>query len=160
MGINTEASTAVVATTAKNTSRVPTTAAARAPRPILLRRCIFSETTIASSTIIPVANTRARRVRILMEKPMPQIIASAPASETGIDRAGTMVARHEPINTKSVTTTNATVKLSETTTSLTESRINSASSDVTTICISVKRLSRSATMASTSSEISIVLELA
>ena len=95
-----------------------------------------------------------------MEKPIPQIIARAPASDTGIDSAGTMVARHEPINTSSVTTTSATVRLSDITTSLTESRINSASSAVTTIFISVKRLSRSFTIASTSSEISIVFELA
>ena len=33
IGINTAASTAVVATTAKNTSRVPITAAARRPKP-------------------------------------------------------------------------------------------------------------------------------
>ena len=38
IGINTDASTAVVAITAKNTSRVPITAAALAPKPIARRR--------------------------------------------------------------------------------------------------------------------------
>ena len=45
------------------------TAAARGPMPFALRRTMFSRTTIASSTTMPVASTIARRVRILTEKP-------------------------------------------------------------------------------------------
>ena len=109
---------------------------------------------------MPVASTNANKVRILTEKPMAQMIPNAPASETGILSAGTIVARQEPINTNKVRTTKATVRLNDTTTSFTESRINSASSDVTTIFMSVKRLSKSFTIESTSSEISMVFELA
>ena len=68
-GMKTAASVAVVAMTAKNTSRVPSTAAARGPMPSLRRRTMFSSTTIASSTTRPVASTSASSVRMLMEKP-------------------------------------------------------------------------------------------
>ena len=68
-GTKTAASVAVVATTAKNTSCVPRTAAARAPMPSLRRRTMFSSTTIASSTTRPVASTKASSVRMLTEKP-------------------------------------------------------------------------------------------
>ncbi|MNL51665.1 hypothetical protein D3C87_1747790 [compost metagenome] len=67
--MKTAASVAVVAMTAKNTSWVPSTAAARGPIPSVRRRTMFSSTTIASSTTSPVASTIARSVRILMEKP-------------------------------------------------------------------------------------------
>ena len=70
IGTNTAASVTVVAITAKNTSCVPSTAAARGPRPIERRRMMFSSTTMASSTTSPVASTMARRVRMLSEKPM------------------------------------------------------------------------------------------
>ncbi len=68
-GMNTAASVAVVAMTAKNTSRVPSTAAARGPSPWPRRRTMFSRTTIASSTTRPVASTMASSVRMLIEKP-------------------------------------------------------------------------------------------
>ena len=97
---------------------------------------------------------------MLIEKPSIQITPSAPARDTGIDRAGTMVARHEPMKTNNVNTTRMMVMLKEPITSPTESRMNSASSLVTTMSISTKRLFRSSTMAITSSEISMVLELA
>ena len=115
---------------------------------------------MASSTIKPVANTSASKVNMLIEKPSPQMIAKAPANEIGMDRAGTIVARQLPMNNSSVSTTKPIVKLNDRTTSLTESRINSASSFVTTIFKSLKRRLRRSTITSTSSEISMVLELA
>ena len=69
-GTKTAASVAVVATTAKNTCRVPSTAAARGPMPCARRRTMFSSTTIASSTTRPVASTSASSVRMLSEKPI------------------------------------------------------------------------------------------
>ena len=69
-GTKTAASVAVVATTAKNTCWVPSTAAARGPMPWPRRRTMFSSTTIASSTTRPVASTSASRVRMLIEKPI------------------------------------------------------------------------------------------
>ena len=69
IGMNTAASVTVVDSTAKNTCRVPSTAAARGPRPSARCREMFSMTTIASSTTSPVASTRASSVRMLIEKP-------------------------------------------------------------------------------------------
>ena len=69
IGTKTAASVAVVAMTAKNTSCVPSTAAARGPMPSLRRRTMFSSTTMASSTTRPVASTSASSVRMLIEKP-------------------------------------------------------------------------------------------
>ncbi len=69
MGMNTAASVAVVEMTAKNTSRVPTTLAARTVRPMLRQRMMFSSTMMASSTTMPVASTSARSVMMLTEKP-------------------------------------------------------------------------------------------
>ncbi|MNY15844.1 hypothetical protein D3C86_1490780 [compost metagenome] len=68
-GMKTAASVAVVAMTAKKTSCVPRTAAARGPMPSARRRTIFSSTTMASSTTRPVARTMASSVRIFTEKP-------------------------------------------------------------------------------------------
>ena len=68
-GTKTAARVAVVATTAKNTWRVPSTAAARGPMPWARRRTMFSSTTMASSTTRPVASTSASSVRMLIENP-------------------------------------------------------------------------------------------
>ena len=59
------------------------------------------------------------------------MIARAPVRDTGMDNAGTMVARHEPMKNNRVKTTRIMVKPREKATSSTESRINSASSEVT-----------------------------
>ena len=67
--MNTAASVSVVAITAKNTSCVPSTDAARGPAPMCRWRTMFSSTTMESSTTMPVASTMASRVRMLIEKP-------------------------------------------------------------------------------------------
>ena len=68
-GTKTAISVSVVAITAKNTSSVPITAAARGPSPRPRWRTMFSSTTMASSTTMPVASTKASMVRMLTEKP-------------------------------------------------------------------------------------------
>ena len=115
---------------------------------------------MASSTIRPVANTSASKVRILIEKPSAQISAKEPINATGIANAGTSVARHEPINTHSVITTSSTVSNSELMTSSTELLINCASSEVKVNSISGKRTRIRSIKVSTSSEISMVLDCA
>ena len=70
------------------------------------------------------ANTSANKVSILIEKPRAQISARDPISATGMANAGTSVARHEPINTHNVITTNKTVSTKEFITSSTELLIN------------------------------------
>ncbi len=99
IGMNTAASVAVVASTAKNTWRVPRTAAARAPRPSARWRVMFSTTTMASSTTRPVASTSASSVRMLIEKPATHIADSVPTSAIGTVIAGMKVTRTERRNT-------------------------------------------------------------
>ena len=129
MGRNTDTSTAVVATTAKKTCRVPTTAAARRPSPLSCRRWVFSSTTMASSTISPVASTSASSVTRLTENPSAQIPASTPIRATGMVVLGITVGRHARKNSSIVPTTTSTVKLSVISTSRTEILMKSASSD-------------------------------
>ena len=97
--MKTEASVAVVVMTAKKTSRTPSTAAARGPRPALRLVTMFSSTTMASSTTSPVASTSASRVRMLIDNPASQIPPTAPISATGRVMAGTSVARTLSRNT-------------------------------------------------------------
>ena len=95
IGMNTAASVAVVASTAKNTCLRPWTAAARGPRPRARWREMFSMTTMASSTTRPVARTSASSVMMLIEKPTSHIAASVPISAIGTVMAGMKVTRAE-----------------------------------------------------------------
>jgi hypothetical protein len=99
MGRNTEIRVAVVASTAKNTCRVPITEAASGLRPSERLRWMFSTTTMASSTIMPVASTRASSVRILIEKPSSQIAPTVPINAIGMAVAGISVGRTAPMKT-------------------------------------------------------------
>ena len=51
-----------------------------------------STTTMASSTTVPMASTRANSVRMLSEKPASETMAKVPNSETIIDIEGMIVA--------------------------------------------------------------------
>ena len=55
----------------------------------------FSTTKMASSTTIPMARIRPKRVRVLMENPASIIAAKVPMRETGIATAGIRVARKD-----------------------------------------------------------------
>ncbi len=57
------------ATTALKTSLAPRSTDSRSPKPIARYRSTFSETTMESSTTIPMAMMRARRETRLKEKP-------------------------------------------------------------------------------------------
>ena len=107
-GTNTATSTRPVAITAPKTSRIASEAACRA---LFLYcwmwRSIFSITTIASSTTMPVARMIPKSVRVLMEKPISFTNANAPMSETGIVIAGMMVLRQVWRKTKITRTTRA-----------------------------------------------------
>ena len=160
IGTNTEISTAVVVMTAKKTCRVPSTAAARAPRPCARLRLMFSSTTMASSTTMPVARTSASSVRMLIENPSIQIAATVPISATGIATLGTSVARIEPMKTQMVAMTIDMVSDNVISTSRTELRMKIAWSSVITMSrLSKRSLSRS-TARCTPSEIWIVLDFA
>ena len=56
-------------------------------------RLVFSTTTMASSTTIPITSTRPKSESWLIEKPRSAITANVPTSATGIVSAGISVAR-------------------------------------------------------------------
>ena len=66
---------------------------------------MFSITTIASSTTMPVARMMPKSVSVLIEKPISFTNANAPMSETGIVIAGMSVLRHVCRKTKMTSTT-------------------------------------------------------
>ena len=84
-GTNTAISTSAVAMTAPSTSRIASDAAWRAGfRYSWMCRSMFSITTIASSTTMPVARMMPKSVSVLIEKPSSLTNANAPISETGM----------------------------------------------------------------------------
>ena len=93
MGRKTMTRVRLIAITAKAISDVPFRAASRGDSPSSMCRWMFSTTTMASSTTIPMARTRASRVSVLTEKPRAWKAANVPTMETGIAREGMMVAR-------------------------------------------------------------------
>ena len=56
-------------------------------------RCVFSTTTIASSTTIPMTSTSPNIVSVFIEKPKSIIRKKVPMSETGITKVGMSAAR-------------------------------------------------------------------
>ena len=56
-------------------------------------RSTFSTTTIASSTTIPIASTKPKSERLLIENPNSIIKKNVPTSETGIAKIGMIAAR-------------------------------------------------------------------
>ena len=105
IGTKTAISVTVVAITAKNTCRVPITAAARGAIPSARRDWMFSVTTMASSTTRPVASTIASSVMRFTEKPSSQTAANDPISAMGIVTAGISVAPMRPKKTQMTMTT-------------------------------------------------------
>ena len=148
----------MVEITAKKTSLVPAAAAANAPMPDFRLRTIFSTTTMASSTTIPVANTSARRLIVFTENPVIQIAASVPIRATGIVTAGINVALEERKNRKITATTIPVAMRIDLTTSLIDPSMKMPSFDVTNSCTFSGNWSRnSSTAIVTSREISSVL---
>ena len=93
-GTNTATRTSAVAMTAPNTSRIASEAACLAGvRNSWMCRSMFSMTTIASSTTMPVARMMPKSVSVLMEKSISLTNANAPMSETGIVIVGMSVLR-------------------------------------------------------------------
>ena len=105
-GTNTAISTSAVAMTAPSTSRIASDAACRADTLYSwMCRSMFSITTIASSTTMPVARMMPKSVSVLMEKPISLTNANAPISDTGIVIAGMIVLRQVCRKTKMTSTT-------------------------------------------------------
>ena len=94
VGMNTPHSTSAIAINAPDTSSIVLCAASRGESPSSsIKRSIFSTTTIASSTTIPIASTMPNSERLLRLKPKPASTARLPISDTGIAMIGINAAR-------------------------------------------------------------------
>ena len=94
VGTNTAQSTRAVAIIGLVTSLMARLAASTGDKPNAMLRSTFSTTTMASSTTMPMANTRPNSERLLMEKPNASITANVPISDTGTAASGMIEARH------------------------------------------------------------------
>ena len=94
MGKNTATKTSPIAIKAPPTSVMVFSAAFLTPMPAFKFRSMFSTTTMASSTTIPMANTKPNSVKLFNEKPNACITAKVPTRETGMARIGTIAALH------------------------------------------------------------------
>ena len=92
-GMNTAINTSVHDMTATDTSLMACRVASRASlMPFSIFAMTASTTTMASSTTVPMASTRANSVRMLSEKPAILTMAKVPSSDTIIEMEGMMVA--------------------------------------------------------------------
>ena len=91
--MKTEVSTNPIPTTAPETSRIAVRVASFGSRPCSMWCMTASTTTIASSTTIPMASTRPKRVRVLSENPNRGKKMNVPISDTGMVSRGMRVAR-------------------------------------------------------------------
>ena len=100
-GMKMAASTAVVAMIGPCTSSMAIVVDSSGDRPSRsMCSSTFSMTTIASSTTIPMANTSAKRVSVLIVKSKTTKVAKVPMMETGTAKTGIKVVRHFCRNTK------------------------------------------------------------
>ncbi|MCY1243431.1 hypothetical protein D9M72_564460 [compost metagenome] len=101
-GTKTESRTRVMATIAPVISRMARRAASGACMPGFssITRSMFSTTTIASSTTMPIASTIAKSETVFSEKPIARMTAKVPISATGTATSGISVALTLPRNRK------------------------------------------------------------
>jgi hypothetical protein len=82
-----------MATTGPVTSSIALCVASLGPSPSARCRSVFSTTTIASSTTIPIASTSPNRVSVLIVNPSMAMTAKVPITATGTASVGISVAR-------------------------------------------------------------------
>ncbi|MNZ80636.1 hypothetical protein D3C78_992780 [compost metagenome] len=114
---------AVVAMTASPISLVPSRAARRWDLPIWRWRVMFSRTTMASSTRMPMESVSASRLSVLSVKPRKSITASVPMMAIGNVSPVITVLRQELRNRKTMATASAAPSISVVCTWLTDSRM-------------------------------------
>ena len=73
---------------------------------------MFSSTTMASSTTMPMASTRPNSVRLLSVKPIAAMIANVPIKETGTSIMGRIMAFQSCRNTSTTIATRITASRS------------------------------------------------
>ncbi len=123
--MKTAQSTRTMAITGPLTSCIAWIAASRGVlRSVAMIRSTFSSTTIASSTTMPIANTKPNKVRRLIEKPSRYMPAKVPMIDTGTARMGISVARIFCKNRKTTRTTRMIASTKVRITSLIETSTN------------------------------------
>ncbi len=95
-GMNTATRLTEMDSTVKAISLAPVTAALRGSSPSSAWRTMFSSTTMASSTTMPVASVSASSERLSRLKPKKYMPAKVPMAATGSTTAGMAVARPSP----------------------------------------------------------------
>src|SRR5207248_5459008 len=99
-GTNTAICVNVDARIADQTSSLPSIAAVMRSLPMWRCRWVFSSTTIAASTIMPMPSARPPNVMVFSVKPLKYSSANVPMTETGIDVQTISVERKSRRNTK------------------------------------------------------------
>ena len=111
-GINTALRTRVMARTGPVISSIALIVAVRGSSPVAMSRSMFSRTTMASSTTMPMARTRPNSVRLLSVNPRSVMTAKVPMSETGTSIIGRIMARQSWRNTNTTMATRMTASRS------------------------------------------------
>src|SRR5262245_20640915 len=131
VGTNTAQSTNAIAMIGPVTSSIAFRVASSGFSPSAIFRSTFSTTTIASSTTIPIATTRPKSERLLMEKPSACITPNVPTSDTGTAAKGIIEARQVCRNNTTTTTTSPMASSNVVTTALIEPRTKTVGSYTT-----------------------------
>src|SRR5919108_4795767 len=91
-------------------------------QPLPIQRSMFSTTTIASSTTMPIAKTNPNRDRLLSENPSAAMMPKVPMSDTGTSIIGKRVARQSCKKIKTTMKTRTKASINVRTTAFTDSR--------------------------------------
>src|SRR5581483_6395467 len=109
VGMNTPINTNAMAMSAPDTSSIVSCAAWRGDRCFSsINREMFSTTTMASSTTMPIASTSPNNDKLFSEKPNAASTAPVPTNEIGIAMIGTNAARQLCKNTSTTSATSTT----------------------------------------------------
>ena len=126
--MNTAASTEVIAMIGPVTSSIARRAAWSGGSPFSMWRSTFSTTTMASSTTMPIDNTRPNSDRVFSENPIRCMTAKVPTSETGTAISGISEARQLRRNSTTTTTTSRIASSRVVATVCNEARTNTVGS--------------------------------
>ena len=112
-GANTATMVRLIATTASPISSAASTAARNGRFPIRMWRTMFSISTIASSTRMPVTSVIARRLTKLSENPISSMAANAGITDSGSATADSSVARQSRRNRNTTSVASTAPSISE-----------------------------------------------
>ena len=123
-GMNTALSTRPMATTGPDTCCMAASVAPRGDWPCSMWCSTASTTTMASSTTMPMANTRPNSVKLFRLNPIAAMTANVPTTATGTATSGISAERQFWRNTSTTTATRTTASKSVSKTSRIDSLMN------------------------------------